>query len=131
MTFETTIVYYAQDDLSKTLAASIPKKVNAWLANIGMQVHGGGQFGRLRWNFDLEAGTILFGQDGEADFFQLWYQGDPLNAKDVCTIDSRFENLSHDLEYMTLIEKNIYGELEKLQKELTEDEPEFKLPAKE
>jgi hypothetical protein len=109
-----------QDDLSLQLLNSIPKKVFSILDNLGEQVIGPGSAGQLRWNFDLSTGTIIYGNEDDKTFFQIWWTGDPVHPTDIRGSDQRFRFLAHDLEFFIQIERCVYEEMEKLQEELSD-----------
>lgn len=109
-----------KNDLSAELLRSIPRKVNAWLENLKQPIMGPGEIGPLKWNFTSEGGSIIYDDvDGMESFAQIMWVGPLDKIEHVYGSDERFEDLTQDLAFFTALEKNIYDELEKLQRQLT------------
>jgi hypothetical protein len=108
-----------KNDLSKELLRSIPRKVNAWLENLKQPITGPGELGPLRWNFGPDSGSIIYEDvDGMESYAQIIWHGPVNNIETIYGSDERFEDLTQDLSFFTTLEKNIYDELEKLQRSL-------------
>lgn len=110
--------FYPWDTFSKELAATIPRKVAQWLQN--MEQEPTGKYGHLHWDFDIDGGTLLYGDfDNECGLLiQLWWSSKiPGQPENVGCSDARFENLAANLEFFTALEHAIYAELDKLQAE--------------
>jgi len=109
-------VYSPNDTVSEELLKSIPKKVHFWLQGLLAEMTEPGGYGMLRWNFTDEVSTIAYGESDDS-VFQLWWEGDSHNPIGLCGNDKRFESIIDNMDFFTLLEENIYSELESLEEE--------------
>ncbi len=106
-----------KDNLSKQLLKTIPKKVVAWLDNLGISTHGDSQFGDLRWSFDIERSHIkLISPD-----ISISWTGPADSPNWIAGSDQRFENLTENMDFFVHVEQSIYDVLEQLQLKMQED----------
>ena len=119
--------HHPTDKFSIELLKSVPKKVFAWLENLGEDLSRAGQHGLLKWNFDTDAGTIIYFDEEQDDYVQLWFTGSTVDPKTICGSDPRFIDIRNNLAFFAEAEKKIYSELELMQEEY--DKPqEYEFP---
>jgi|SRR5579859_408577 len=103
--------FYPKDDFSKQLLLSIPSKVSKWLELLNQDTTG--EYGELAWNYTPEGGTIIFANESNERFVQIWWDYQD-GVVTICGSDERFEDISSHLEFFTAVEFSIYDELESL-----------------
>jgi len=116
--------FYPKDEFSKTMLSSIVTKVSKWLQN--MNEDSTGTYGELQWNYTPDGGTIIYANESKDRFIQIWWDVDPLSldtnsSVSICGSDKRFEDVTNNLEFFIAVEHAIYSELEKLQKEISDN----------
>lgn len=116
--------YKVKDEFSKMLVASIPKKVDAMLSNMGVKSMGEGQICSeinnlsVYWNFSKDNGSLTLTGLESNEPLDINFQGRPFNAHHIEISDERLTDISNNLEYFTKVENAIYNQLAYLQKKV-------------
>lgn len=93
--------------LSVQLLSSIPRKVQAWLSFISVELNDG-NFDDLNWNFGESSGWLSTVMDGRTVMI-TWENTE--DASVGCT-DQLVEDLEDELPWFVELEKNIYDQIE-------------------
>jgi hypothetical protein len=117
-TGDTIIPTWVTDTFSADLLRSIPKKVYGNIIDSGRDLTVPGKYGKLEWNFQEHAGTLIYTGD-EGDFIQLYWEGHPDSGiTNVSGTDERFHDIRTNLQFFVSVENVIYAEVRKMQEEL-------------
>jgi hypothetical protein len=123
--------YYPKDNISRSLLASVPRKVYVWLMHLDAEMKADadgnpeptgrlnrmvGNFGRLAWDFASEQQSIMIEEDpaGTEDTIRIWWCDSPTNPNFTCGTEKWMEDISNHLPEFMRFEKRIYDQLEVL-----------------
>lgn len=106
-----------QDELSTSLMKSIPRKVFHWLQRLEYDFAQSGSCGELSWKISPDCGKLTISKDATVS---ISWSGHADTPTDIQGSDSRFCDISNNLDWFTQVEKNIYDELDAHERYLDE-----------
>lgn len=108
--------YYPHTPLSKQLLSSIPKKVFNWLTQLDIEWQGHpGSAGDLEWQDEFDYGHLQVNFHGKK--VRISWEGSPDDISEISGSEEYFEDIDHNLDMFTALEKHIYDELQILEDE--------------
>ena len=106
-----TDIFYPKDAFSEEMLQSIPKKVCAWLLNIGYELDEPGEYSNLSWSFGIDNGYITF-EDEERNIQISWNNNDEGELDAIYSNSEKLEMVASELDFFARLEEDIYAILE-------------------
>ena len=108
--------YVPKDSFSEEMLKSIPKKIFSWLDSTGhfeLEGHTAEEEDQVvRWSFGEDTSSIIWSAAEGEEFFQMWWEGDALNATDIKISNPQFANITKNLDKFAQLEEQIYMTVE-------------------